>query len=97
MRKFNIRKVLDGLTAGSSSSAAASAAQQQQQPPHLAHPPGAREPDVPETLQAEHFQLCKVGAGRALAPRPAGDLEGLGGVSAGSGSRPDGVLVNWGT
>ncbi|XP_049645280.1 syntaxin-binding protein 5 [Suncus etruscus] len=59
MRKFNIRKVLDGLTAGSSSAAAASAAQQQQQAPHLAHPPGAREPDVPETLQAEHFQLCK--------------------------------------
>ncbi|XP_004441006.1 PREDICTED: syntaxin-binding protein 5 isoform X2 [Ceratotherium simum simum] len=49
MRKFNIRKVLDGLTAGSSS-----AAQQQQQ-----HPPGTREPEVQETLQSEHFQLCK--------------------------------------
>lgn len=51
MRKFNIRKVLDGLTAGSSS------ASQQQQPQQ--HPPGSREPEVQETLQSEHFQLCK--------------------------------------
>ncbi|XP_004645542.1 syntaxin-binding protein 5 isoform X3 [Octodon degus] len=51
MRKFNIRKVLDGLTAGSSS---ASQQQQAQQPP-----PGGREPEIQETLQAEHFQLCK--------------------------------------
>ncbi|KAL1770075.1 syntaxin-binding protein 5 isoform X3 [Sigmodon hispidus] len=51
MRKFNIRKVLDGLTAGSSS---ASQQQQQQQ-----HPPGSREPEIQETLQSEHFQLCK--------------------------------------
>ncbi|XP_054990158.1 syntaxin-binding protein 5 isoform X3 [Sorex araneus] len=51
MRKFNIRKVLDGLTAGSSS---ASQQQQQQQ-----HPPGTREPEIQETLQSEHFQLCK--------------------------------------
>ncbi|XP_038194672.1 syntaxin-binding protein 5 isoform X5 [Arvicola amphibius] len=51
MRKFNIRKVLDGLTAGSSS---ASQQQQQQQ-----HPPGNREPEIQETLQSEHFQLCK--------------------------------------
>ncbi|KAI2544197.1 syntaxin binding protein 5 [Homo sapiens] len=50
MRKFNIRKVLDGLTAGSSS-----ASQQQQQQ----HPPGNREPEIQETLQSEHFQLCK--------------------------------------
>ncbi|XP_076999528.1 syntaxin-binding protein 5 isoform X2 [Tamandua tetradactyla] len=49
MRKFNIRKVLDGLTAGSSSAA---------QPPPPA-PPGSREPEIAETLQAEHFQLCK--------------------------------------
>ncbi|XP_074516307.1 syntaxin-binding protein 5 isoform X7 [Sebastes fasciatus] len=49
MKKFNIRKVLDGLTAASSSSS--SAAQ-----------PGtpSRENDViHETLQSEHFQLCK--------------------------------------
>ncbi|XP_063089101.1 syntaxin-binding protein 5 isoform X4 [Cavia porcellus] len=51
MRKFNIRKVLDGLTAGSSS------ASQQQQPQQ--HPPGSREPEIQETLQSEHFQLCK--------------------------------------
>ncbi|KAL2792800.1 syntaxin-binding protein 5 isoform a [Daubentonia madagascariensis] len=51
MRKFNIRKVLDGLTAGSSS---ASQQQQQQQ-----HPTGNREPEIQETLQSEHFQLCK--------------------------------------
>uniref|UniRef100_H0X147 Syntaxin-binding protein 5 n=1 Tax=Otolemur garnettii TaxID=30611 RepID=H0X147_OTOGA len=51
MRKFNIRKVLDGLTAGSSS---ASQQQQQQQ-----HPTGSREPEIQETLQSEHFQLCK--------------------------------------
>ncbi|TSL47641.1 Syntaxin-binding protein 5 [Bagarius yarrelli] len=47
MKKFNIRKVLDGLTAVSSPSAA----------PHA----GAKENDfiLPETLQSEHFQLCK--------------------------------------
>jgi hypothetical protein len=58
MRKFNIRKVLDGLTAGSSS---ASQQQQQQQ-----HPPGNREPEIQETLQSEHFQLCKVSAAGKL-------------------------------
>lgn len=54
MRKF--KKVLDGLTAGSSS---ASQQQQQQQ-----HPPGNREPEIQETLQSEHFQLCKVSRAR---------------------------------
>ncbi|XP_042301774.1 syntaxin-binding protein 5 isoform X4 [Sceloporus undulatus] len=52
MRKFNIRKVLDGLTAGSSSSSSASSSQQ---PPQTA----TRENDIQETLQSEHFQLCK--------------------------------------
>nr|XP_008121214.1 PREDICTED: syntaxin-binding protein 5 isoform X4 [Anolis carolinensis] len=52
MRKFNIRKVLDGLTAGSSSSSSASSSSQQPQP-------ATRENDIPETLQSEHFQLCK--------------------------------------
>ncbi|XP_062428342.1 syntaxin-binding protein 5 isoform X4 [Rhea pennata] len=51
MRKFNIRKVLDGLTAVSSAASASSAAQQQQA--------GARESEIQETLQSEHFQLCK--------------------------------------
>ncbi|XP_062296582.1 syntaxin-binding protein 5 [Scomber scombrus] len=46
MKKFNIRKVLDGLTASSSSANAQSGT--------------PRENDVvPETLQSEHFQLCK--------------------------------------
>ncbi|KAL0969792.1 hypothetical protein UPYG_G00232360 [Umbra pygmaea] len=46
MLKFNIRKVLDGLTASSSSSAS----------PH----PGPNQNDViHETLQSEHFHLCK--------------------------------------
>ncbi|XP_037550900.1 syntaxin-binding protein 5 isoform X2 [Nematolebias whitei] len=46
MKKFNIRKVLDGLTASSSSAPA--------------QPGTPRENDgVPETLQSEHFQLCK--------------------------------------
>uniref|UniRef100_A0A672TCF9 Syntaxin-binding protein 5-like n=1 Tax=Sinocyclocheilus grahami TaxID=75366 RepID=A0A672TCF9_SINGR len=50
MKKFNIRKVLDGLTAASSSSSAASPQS------------GNRENDmIQETLQSEHFQLCKVG------------------------------------
>ncbi|CAB1415521.1 unnamed protein product, partial [Pleuronectes platessa] len=45
MKKFNIRKVLDGLTASSSSAA---------------HSGGSRESDaVQETLQSDHFQLCK--------------------------------------
>ncbi|XP_075452644.1 syntaxin-binding protein 5 isoform X3 [Ascaphus truei] len=48
MKKFNIRKVLDGLTAASSSSSSSSSSQ-----------PGNREVDIPETLQSEHFQLCK--------------------------------------
>ncbi|KAF7666919.1 hypothetical protein LDENG_00087400 [Lucifuga dentata] len=48
MKKFNIRKVLDGLTAASSSSSAAAP---------LGTP---RENDIiQETLQSEHFQLCK--------------------------------------
>ncbi|XP_054578484.1 syntaxin-binding protein 5 isoform X3 [Eptesicus fuscus] len=51
MRKFNIRKVLDGLTAGSSSAS--------QQPQPQQHTPGNREPEIQETLQSEHFQLCK--------------------------------------
>lgn len=51
MKKFNIRKVLDGLTAASSSSSAAASPQS-----------GNRENDmIQETLQSEHFQLCKVG------------------------------------
>uniref|UniRef100_A0A671SNK4 Syntaxin-binding protein 5-like n=1 Tax=Sinocyclocheilus anshuiensis TaxID=1608454 RepID=A0A671SNK4_9TELE len=50
MKKFNIRKVLDGLTAASSSSAASAASPQS----------GNRENDmIQETLQSEHFQLCK--------------------------------------
>lgn len=53
MKKFNIRKVLDGLTAVSSSSSSSSASTQ----------PVNKENDViQETLQSEHFQLCKVGA-----------------------------------
>ncbi|XP_078505378.1 syntaxin-binding protein 5 isoform X5 [Lissotriton helveticus] len=47
MKKFNIRKVLDGLTASSSSSSAAAAQ------------PGSKEADIPESLHSEHFQLCK--------------------------------------
>lgn len=50
MWKFKeFRKVLDGLTAASSSAASSASSQ-----------PGAREVDIPETLQSEHFQLCKV-------------------------------------
>ncbi|KAJ3606983.1 hypothetical protein NHX12_026498 [Muraenolepis orangiensis] len=47
MKKFNIRKVLDGLKEVSSSSAPSVQA-------------GPQENNlVPETLQSEHFQLCK--------------------------------------
>lgn len=46
MRRF--KKVLDGLTAVSSSSSSSSSSQ-----------PGIREVEVPESLQSEHFQLCK--------------------------------------
>eukprot|EP00062_Callorhinchus_milii_P009770 gi/632953920/ref/XP_007892685.1/ PREDICTED: syntaxin-binding protein 5 [Callorhinchus milii] len=48
MKKFNIRKVLDGLTAASSSSSSSSQ-------------PGSRsaESEIVETLNSEHFQLCK--------------------------------------
>ncbi|KAM6467188.1 syntaxin-binding protein 5 isoform 4-T4 [Liasis olivaceus] len=51
MRKFNIRKVLDGLAGSSSSSSASSSSQQQLS--------ATRENDIQETLQSEHFQLCK--------------------------------------
>ncbi|RXM34831.1 Syntaxin-binding protein 5 [Acipenser ruthenus] len=51
MKKFNIRKVLDGLSAASSSSSQ----------------PGNRENDIHETLQSEHFQLCKGALVSALA------------------------------
>ncbi|CAB1335545.1 unnamed protein product, partial [Coregonus sp. 'balchen'] len=45
MKKFNIRKVLNGLTASSSSASPQ---------------PGTNQNDViQETLQSEHFQLCK--------------------------------------
>ncbi|KAM6969425.1 syntaxin-binding protein 5 isoform 1-T1 [Tautogolabrus adspersus] len=48
MKKFNIRKVLDGLTAASSSSSSTT------------QPGTPKENDVvQETLQSEHFQLCK--------------------------------------
>uniref|UniRef100_A0A665XEA6 Syntaxin-binding protein 5-like n=1 Tax=Echeneis naucrates TaxID=173247 RepID=A0A665XEA6_ECHNA len=48
MKKFNIRKVLDGLTAASSSSTAA------------AQPGTPRDNDaIQETVQSDHFQLCK--------------------------------------
>ena len=47
MKKFNIRKVLDGLTNVSSATPS--------------QPLGVRENDlIHETLQSEHFQLCKV-------------------------------------
>uniref|UniRef100_A0A6Q2YVA2 Syntaxin-binding protein 5-like n=1 Tax=Esox lucius TaxID=8010 RepID=A0A6Q2YVA2_ESOLU len=45
MKKFNIRKVLDGLTASSSSASA--------------HPGPNQNDVIQETLQSEHFQLCK--------------------------------------
>ncbi|XP_073709303.1 syntaxin-binding protein 5a [Garra rufa] len=46
MKKFNIRKVLDGLTAVSSPSPSSQL--------------GAKENEfIPETLQSDHFQLCK--------------------------------------
>ncbi|ETE72860.1 Syntaxin-binding protein 5, partial [Ophiophagus hannah] len=59
MRKFNIRKLLDGLAGSSSSSSASSSSQQQQS--------GTRLNDNQETLQSEHFQLCKGALVSALA------------------------------
>ncbi|XP_067845433.1 syntaxin-binding protein 5a isoform X7 [Heptranchias perlo] len=48
MKKFNIRKVLDGLTAAAAASSSSSQ-------------PGQRPPDsdIVETLCSDHFQLCK--------------------------------------
>lgn len=48
MKKFNIRKVLDGLKEVSSSTPSVQVGPQEN---HL----------IQETLQSEHFQLCKVG------------------------------------
>ena len=48
MKKFNIRKVLDGLKEASSSTPSVQVGPQEN---HL----------IQETLQSEHFQLCKVG------------------------------------
>ena len=47
MKKFNIRKVLDGLKEASSSAPSVQAGPQEN---HL----------IQETIQSEHFQLCKV-------------------------------------
>ncbi|XP_072121748.1 syntaxin-binding protein 5 isoform X4 [Mobula birostris] len=51
MKKFNIRKVLDGLTAAAVASSSSSSSSQ----------PGQRAPDsdIVESLCSEHFQLCK--------------------------------------
>lgn len=54
MKKFNIRKVLDGLKEQASSSA--SSGQSGTQENNL----------MQETLQSEHFQLCKVGESDAF-------------------------------
>ncbi|XP_032882009.1 syntaxin-binding protein 5 isoform X2 [Amblyraja radiata] len=53
MKKFNIRKVLDGLTAAAAASASSSSSSSQQ--------PGQRpaDSDIVESLCSEHFQLCK--------------------------------------
>lgn len=52
MKKFNIRKVLDGLKEASSSSSSSTPSVQV----------GPQENNlIQETLQSEHFQLCKVG------------------------------------
>ena len=48
MKKFNIRKVLDGLKEVSSSTPSVQVGPQEN---HL----------IQETLQSDHFQLCKVG------------------------------------
>lgn len=47
MKKFNIRKVLDGLKEASSSTPSVQVVPQEN---HL----------IQETIQSEHFQLCKV-------------------------------------
>ncbi|XP_078261656.1 syntaxin-binding protein 5a isoform X2 [Rhinoraja longicauda] len=54
MKKFNIRKVLDGLTAAAVASASSSSSSSSQQP-------GQRpaDSDIVEILFSEHFQLCK--------------------------------------
>lgn len=48
MKKFNIRKVLDGLKEVSSSTPSVQVGPQEN---HL----------IQETIQSDHFQLCKVG------------------------------------
>ena len=53
MKKFNIRKVLDGLKEVSSSTPSVQVGPQEN---HL----------IQETIQSEHFQLCKVGDSDAL-------------------------------
>ncbi|XP_041066818.1 syntaxin-binding protein 5-like [Carcharodon carcharias] len=48
MKKFNFRKVLDGLTAASSPAHSGSGGGS-----------GAGDSEIPETLTSEHFQICK--------------------------------------
>jgi syntaxin-binding protein 5 len=63
MKKFNFRKVLDGLTASSPSSGSSSGSNSGGAGSGSMHPGGTagvlRE-EIQETLTSEYFQICKV-------------------------------------
>lgn len=66
MKKFNFRKVLDGLTAaspvGSSSGGSGSGAGGSVHPGGTAGAAGTPREEIQETLTSDYFQICKVKA-----------------------------------
>lgn len=63
MKKFNFRKVLDGLTAsspGSGSSSGSNSGGTGSGPLHPGGTAGVLREEIQETLTSEYFQICKV-------------------------------------
>lgn len=71
MKKFNFRKVLDGLTASSPGSGSSSGSNSGGAGSGSVHPGGTagvlRE-EIQESLTSDYFQICKVGFELALRP-----------------------------
>lgn len=60
MKKFNFRKVLDGLTASSPGSGSSSGSNSGSGSVHPGGTAGVLREEIQETLTSEYFQICKV-------------------------------------